>query len=183
MRKFSEFEKSILKKLVNEEDVFKLNILVFIRESILKNRAIIIDEQKKNINLVYKKSDTSFIPEFFEIISLIQYLEKNHLIFKHTYSESFDGTLISKTYTKENIINPENEDIYIPIPSDVYDLIISYKQGYIIAGTEIKFFVKNKFKSQDDLNHSKEMRIAYCSLVLAFIGLVFALISPFVFKK
>ncbi len=55
MRKFSNFEKSILKKLINEKDVFKLNILVFIRESILENRAILIDEDEKVINLVYKK--------------------------------------------------------------------------------------------------------------------------------
>ncbi len=117
------------------------------------------------------------------MVSLIQYLELNYLIFKHTYTKPFDGSLISKTYTKENIINSTNDDIYIPIPSDVYELIMNYKQSYIIAGTEIIFFVENKFKSQDDINHSREIRIAYSSLVVALIGLIFSFLSPFIFES
>ncbi|WP_316633722.1 hypothetical protein [uncultured Flavobacterium sp.] len=60
---------------------------------------------------------------------------------------------------------------------------MNYKQSYIIAGTEIIFFVENKFKSQDDINHSREIRIAYSSLVVALIGLIFSFLSPFIFES
>mgnify|MGYP006176710857 FL=1 len=141
MRKFSDFEKTALKKitLINPE---RSNIGDFIADIILKDRGIEVDDVNKTISLWYLKTDKDAITEFFELVSLLTYLEKNDLIFIHSNPEKSSSTtgLLTKNINQDYLNTYKDSLGRLPIPTDIFDKIIRYIRSYVICGTEIKFF-------------------------------------------
>jgi len=181
MRKFSEFEKKIIRQLVNIS-LIGSNVLSFIANCVLENRGIKILEKERTIKFIYKLTDTETPTEIFETIALFKYLESNHLIFKHSNKiTQYVGDFVTKNMTQQEIIGKANEYGEFPIPTDVFDKIQDYKTSYMIVGTELKSLVLNNFKTIDDIKHEKEMKIAYISLFVAFVALLFSFLSPFLF--
>lgn len=182
MRHFSEFEKSIIKNLVNV-DLMKSNILDFISNSILNDRGIQIKDDEQTIGLVYIKSDITALSELFECISLLKYLESNYAIFKHTNTnrDGFQGNFVSKNITQEIINERAAEFVIQPIPTNIYEIIRDYKRSFIITGSELRELVSNNFRSIEQIHHEKEISVARLSFYIALIALIFSLISPFLF--
>ncbi len=191
MRNFSEFEKKIINKLI-AIDPKNSNAGTFIADTILENRGIKIEEEERIISLWYLKTDKNAISEFFELISVLNYLEKNDLIFIHSNLERPIGT---RDFLTKNIDQPyfdsRNGDLMsMPIPTDIFDRIVRYLRSYLICGTEIKVLVTNEFKTQEQIDHEAEMkeaisqtRLSRYSLYVAFAALAFSFLSPLIFDS
>ena len=188
MRNFTEHEQKIIKELI-QTDILKSNVLDFITNTALFNRGIQILEDSKLISLIYLKTDKNALSEFFEVISAINYLEKNNLIFVHSnYDSPQKGNFVSKNITQELLNTRATEFVIQPIPTNIYDLIIRYKISYLFVGSELKKISENNFKTDEQINHEEELaesknqtRLAKYSFYLAFGALLFSFIAPFVF--
>jgi hypothetical protein len=189
MRNFSEFEKKIINKLI-AIDPIDSNAGTFIADTILENRGIKIEEQELIISLWYLKTDKKAISEFFELISLLNYLEKNDLIFIHSNPERPIGTrdFLTKNIDQHYLDSRKDDLVSMPIPTDIFERIVRYLRSYLICGTEIKVLVTNKFKTQEQIDHEAEMkeatsqtRLSRCSIYVAFAALAFSFLSPLIF--
>lgn len=81
MRDFSDFEKEKISQIIRFN---KPCIGDFIADTILVDRGIIIDRQKREISLLFPNTDSSAMSDFFDLLSLVEYLESERLIFVHT---------------------------------------------------------------------------------------------------
>ncbi len=190
MRPFSEFEKKMISKIaaITLEDS---NLGDLIANAILENRVIEIEEGKRMIVLWYLKTDENAVIELFELISLLNYLEKNYLIFIHSNPERPIGRerFITNNVDQQYFDNRINDFERQPIQTDIFDRIIKYIRSFLVCGTELKALVKNDFKSQEQIAHEKEMeeakrqtRISRVSLCVAFLALVLSFLSPLIFS-
>ncbi|HQA92428.1 MAG TPA: hypothetical protein PL115_02025 [Bacteroidales bacterium] len=188
MRPFSEFEKKIIRQItaiIPENS----NIGDFIVNTILLDRAI--EVRNKTIIFLHLKNDVSAISEFLELISLLNYLEKNDLIFIHSNPEiSIETDFVLKNNINQQFINERVDDLKkVYFSTNVLEIIIRYVKSFLICGTELKALVKNDFKSQEQIAHEKEMeeakrqtRISRVSLCVAFLALVLSFLSPLIFS-
>lgn len=160
MRNFSQYEKEVIKKIV-DIDLMKSNIGEFIAKTALKNRGIKIDKNNQSIDLWYMKNDNLALNHLIEIVVLINYLEKNDLIFIHSNQVSLlDGNnknWISNGITQEILDNDGDKMAHQLIPTNLYEHIVRYVSSYLFVGTELKLLCQNDFKSQEQINHEKEM--------------------------
>lgn len=190
MRNYSEFELKMIGQLSNL-DLMKSNVLDFIAESVLYDRGIEIKDVEKEISIWYTINDMVALSEIFEIISLLNYLEKNYLIFIHSNYLSFNnGNWISKNLRESELHSRVLEFNAQPIPTTIYDIITRYKSSYLIVGTEIKKFVENDFKSNEQILHEvslreskRQTRISMRSFYIALIALIFSFLSPLIFGE
>jgi hypothetical protein len=190
MRNFTGYEQKIIKELV-QTDILKSNVLDFISSTVLFNRGIEVKEGAKTISLLYFKNDKNALNEFFEVISTIDYLEKNNLIFVHSnYDSPKKGNFVSKNITQELLNKKADEFLIQPIPTNIFDLIIKYKDSYFYVGAELKKILANNFKTDEQINNEKEFseskkqtRLSKYSFYLAFGALLFSFIAPFVFDS
>jgi hypothetical protein len=188
MRNFTTHEQKFIKELI-QTDISKSNILDFISNTVLFNRGIEIKEDSKQISLTYLKTDKNALSDFFEVISTINYLEKNNLIFVHSnYNSLQKGNFVSKNITQELYNNRNAEFITQPIPTNIYDLIINYKISYFYVVPELMKIFENNFKTDEQIYHEKELaeskkqtRLAQNSFYLALGALLFSFTAPFVF--
>jgi hypothetical protein len=154
MREFSEFEKQKIKDLIKSK---KPCIGDFIADSLLVDRGILIDKTKREISLIFPKNDINALTEFFETLSLLDYLEKNRLIFVHKNPNPFPGNFLSHNWRynpQKNGITDTNGNI-IPnsfkedIPTDVFDTITKYVNTFFHVGTELRKLVENNFETNE----------------------------------
>jgi hypothetical protein len=189
MRPFNDFEKKIIRQLV-EIDLAKSNVLDFITNSVLFNRGLEIKQKEKTITIWVKKGDEiNAASELFELISLLQYLEKNYLIFVHINPHPFPGNFVSKNLTERELHEKVAEFATLPIPTTIYDIITSYRNSFLVIGTEMKILVENSFKTTEQIFHETELleskrqtRISRNSFFIALVALFFSLIAPFLFN-
>lgn len=188
MRHFTRNEQKIINELL-QIDILKSNVLDFIANIALFNRGIQIGKETKMISFIYFKTDKNALSEFFEVISTLDYLEKNNLIFVHSnYDSPQKGNFVSKNITEE-LLNTKTTEFDIQhIPTNVFELIERYKISYLIVCPELKNISENNFKTDEQINHEEELaeskrqtRIAKYSFYLAFGALLFSFIAPFVF--
>jgi hypothetical protein len=189
MRDFSDYEKTVINKIIIT-DLLKSNVLDVISNIVLIDRGIEIKQKQREISLWYFKKDKNALSEFFEIIALFSYLEKNDLIFIHSnYNSPNQGNFVSNNITQETLYTRTQELVAQPIPTNIYEYIIRYKDSYLFVGTELKKLVKNDFKTSEQINHETELaesrkqtKISKYSFFIAFAALIFSLLAPFIFN-
>lgn len=187
MRAFSEYEKKVIGKIV-KTDLRKSNVLNVISDVCFENRGVKIEEEQ--IVLFYFTKDKNATFEFFEVVSLLKYLEVNHLIFIHkNYENTSKGDYISKNLDQNTIIEKQSELTFEPIPTTVHEIIIEYSKSYLFVGTELKKLVDNNFKTSEQIQHEIEIAEARIqtnfsrwSFYIALVALLFSLLVPFIFK-
>ncbi|MDD2634541.1 MAG: hypothetical protein PHW82_03480 [Bacteroidales bacterium] len=170
--------------------MFKSNVLDVISNIVLIDRGIEIKQKQKEISLWFFKTDKDALSEFFETIALFSYLEKNDLIFIHSnYNSPNQGNFVSKNITPKTLSTRTLELAAQPIPTNIYEYIIRYKDSYLFVGTELKKLVKNDFKTNEQINHEAELgeskkqtKISKYSFFIAFVALIFSLLAPFAFN-
>jgi len=180
MRDFSDFEKERIRQIVKCE---KPCIGDFISDSILVDRGIIIDRQKKEISILHPNTDSSAISDFFDLLSLIEYLENERLIFVHTNPNPFTGNFLSNNWRYNPQINQLTDfngnvmppSTKVDIPTNVFDLIIKYVNTFYYPISELKGLVENNFETLEK-KQLKESLIQTKYSKWAFYIALFALI-------
>lgn len=188
MRDFSIYEKKVIREIITT-DLLKSNILEVISKIVLIDRGIEIKQNIKEISLLYFKKDKTALSEFFEVIALLNYLEKNDLIFIHSnYDSPYQGNFISKNITQTLVNERSQELLNQRIPTNIYEFIIRYKDSYLIVGTELKKLVENDFKTSEQIQHETELveskkqtKLSQYSFYIALVALIFSLLAPFIF--
>jgi len=71
---------------------------ILLLDTILVDRGVIIDRQKREISLLFPKTDSSAMFDFFDLLSFIEYLESERLIFVHTNPTPFTGNFLSSNW-------------------------------------------------------------------------------------
>lgn len=159
MREFSDFEKTKIRYLVNSKNP---SISEFITENILENRLLAIDSERQELILFCSHEDRFAVNDFFEIISLLDYLEKNRFLFIHEIDENIKNSFLSKNWrldsqTKQLLDSNENQ---VPagnmnrIPTNVFDLMIRYNKSFYHVGTELRMLIENDFET----NESRQLK-------------------------
>lgn len=192
MRNFSDFEKKIIRQIVEFRNP---NIADFITNTILVNRAIFIDRQKKEISLLFVSTDnTAFLYDFFDILSLIDYLEKERLIFVHSNPNPFSGNILKNDWQSNDLISEfidSNGNVKPPvgkiiIPTDVYDKILKYINSFYYPISELKALVENDFETietkqlKESLKQTKYSKLAF---YIALFALIFTICYSAFFKS
>jgi hypothetical protein len=184
MRTFSEFEKKIIQELVKTVVTTNdSNILSFMTNTILHNKGIYVNKKEKTVNIIGKPdSKDNDVTEIFETIALIQYLESNHLVFKHTHhnTEFVDG--LSSKISDQILAKKGNGWDSFTVPTNMFDIIQDFHKSFIVVGAELKKLVENDFKTTEQIHHEKEIKIARLSLLIAFIALLFSFLFPVIFS-
>ena len=188
MRDFSDYERKAIRKIVTT-DLLKSNVLDIISNIVLVDRGIEIKQNQKEISLWFFKKDTDALSQFFEIIALFRFLEKNDLIFIHSnYNSPNEGNFVSNNIKQETLFTRTQELASQAIPTNIYEYIIRYKDSYLFVGTELKSLVRNDFKTSEQINHETELaesriqtKISKYSFFIAFAALIFSLLAPFIF--
>ena len=188
MRDFSIYEKKVIREIITT-DLLKSNVLEVISKIVLIDRGIEIKQNIKEISLLYFKKDKTALSEFFEVIALLNYLEKNDLIFIHSnYDSPYQGNFISKNITQTLVNERSQELLNQRVPTNIYEFIIRYKDSYLIVGTELKKLVENDFKTSEQIQHETELveskkqtKLSQYSFYIALVALIFSLLAPFIF--
>lgn len=183
MREFCDFEKEKIRQIVS----FKQNCIGdFIADSILVDRGIIIDRPKSEISLLFPNTDKSAMSDLFDLLSLIEYLESERLIFVHTNPSPFAGNFLSSNWrynAQINQITDLNGNVMPPstkidIPTNVFDLIIKYVNTFFYPISELKQLVENDFETlekkqlKESLTQTKYSKWAF---YLALFALIFTI--------
>lgn len=180
MRDFSDFEKEKIRQIISFK---KPCIGDFIADTILVDRGIIIDRQKKKISLLYPNTDSSAMSDFFDLLSLIEYLESERLIFIHTNPTPFTGNFLSNNWRYNPQINQLTDfnsnvmplSTKIDIPTNVFDLIIKYVNTFFYPISELKLLVENDFETlekkqlKESLTQTKYSKWAFYIAIFALI--------------
>jgi hypothetical protein len=190
MRDFSDFEKEKIRQILK----FKKNCIGdLIADTILVNRGIIIDRQKKEISLLFPNTDSTALSDFFDLLSLIEYLERERLIFVHTNPNPFTGNFLSNNWRYNPQINQltdSNGNVMPPstkidIPTNVYDLILKYVNTFYYPISELKELVKNNFETLEkkQLNESlTQTKYSKWAFYIAMFALIFTIGYSIFFK-
>lgn len=170
MREFDEFERELIRKLVNSENT---NLGDFIADNILVNRGVKIDREEKKISLIYYKLDERARNDLFDILSLLTYLEKEFLIFTHKNPTLFKGDFLSSRALDTLVNDLEQhttvggEIIEFNFPTTLYDLMINYINTFYHPVSELKQLVENDFETfekrqlNEALNQTKHSKNAF----------------------
>jgi len=191
MRNFSDFEKKIIRQIVefgnpNIADSINYrdrNIASFIANTILVNRGIYIERQKKEISLLFATTDTTALYDFFDMISLIDYLEKERLIFVHTNPNPFPGNFLSHNWQKNDLIDEfidSNGNVIPPgetikISTNVYDIFLRYINSFYHPVSELKALVEDNFETieikqlKESLKQTKYSKLAFYIALFALL--------------
>jgi|TARA_B110000240_G_C13364349_1_gene395391 hypothetical protein len=194
MRRFNNFEKTILKELYaqskNTEQNSKILVIIkFFVNNVLDNRALVIDNKQQIMTLVYdKENDENAIKEMTNFFSLIEYLRSNGLIisFKNDFLSSEPESFLSK-----NLMNKENGSIFpiqkkiksnknipnfsVTFPKGFYLKIFSLVQEQIQLSSDIEHLIENEFLTDSDKSFKQsqtQTKISYIALFISFITLV-----------
>jgi hypothetical protein len=196
MRRFNNFEKTILKELYaqsknTEENPDILRLRKFFVDNLLDNRALVIDNKHQFITVVYDiENDKNAIKEIFNFFSLIEYLLSNGLIisFKNDFLGSEPESFLSK-----NLMN-EGKDSIFPIQKKIksnknipnfsltllksfYSKIFSILKEKIQLSSDIEHLIENEFLTDSDKSWKQsqvQTKISYIALFISFITLIFS---------
>lgn len=196
MRKYNDFEKTILLKLdktIKEKEASAeiLKILDFFIENILDNRGLFINNESKSMTLTYDKDkDQNASKEMINFFSLMDYLEKNGLIikFKNDWLSSEPDKFLSKNLTNEGLdsvyptkrtdgSNKNLPNYAITYPQGFYSKICSLMQFQIQLSPALEFLIQDNFETVQDKSFKQskiQTYLSFLALGLSFLTLGFS---------
>lgn len=167
MRNFSEFEKKAIKK-ITEKEFSDTNVLDLLSDIALnEHRGIHIDFENKKLTAIIKPTDSLFFNELVESVFLIKYLEKESLIFFHSnYEPPSKGDYLKH---KTSLINSDTSKAYTKneFSTTIFDDIVNFQKTYFVCSTELIEYVKNDFKSLEQIRHEENLKESEKNLVIA----------------
>ena len=210
MRNLSEYEKTVIKKISEVNPVDMITISRFISEtlfSIESGLALVFmpDRREALLYLKGKKEDEinrQRMAEFFELLSLIDYLRVERYIHSITFSTSGQLIVICKDFDhisqdknnniildkKGHYIAPNNPSwilnadgarefeglLFTKEQSSIYEILDTIINSPLIPTQELKGFVANNFKTKEEIKHAQAM--LYTKIALG-IAILFGVIS------
>jgi hypothetical protein len=179
MRELSKVEKEIVSKIVNDG-----NTLTKLLGGISQELVISVDSKNKKVIVLVKNHkggelvNKSGLQDFFikrlyfisTLIHLLEYLEKDGYISTHLLSNiNTDTSNIGDKSLVEDLKKEETNTIEYEIPdSYLVDNLIKYALRIIISTEALKQFVKNGFKTEDQIQYRKNYNIAVFAIILSF---------------
>lgn len=146
-----------------------------------------LSEQPSKIRLKYATKITSVLKFIVSILSVIDYLEKNHLVYLYEMAprQAFDPLVINRKY-KDELLSFWQE-IHLDKRNHVFETLLKT----IFPTPELEEFVKNGFKDREQLQHEENVTVqrdslnaAYklgtYSIIVAVLSVVAAVIGIFV---
>lgn len=190
----NEKDRKIIRKIVSI-GLNNSNLLDLLCICLLENRAIILDSNKKSIELITErdKDIDIFAQEVVDFISLIEILKDNGLIFiisNDKMKDKLDNHAGYGSDGKRSVhISSCDPNFEERIKSDplqfahgqidsAYYFIEDYYKSYIVVRSTLRDYVNNDFKTPEQIRFGKQQMITLISVGVAFaIGLASIWIS------
>lgn len=198
MRNFSSLEKEIIRRIVHSDRIEeKCPVDIFQRYS--EFYQLTWNEDYTELSYVYKKDLSAHYVhnKIFDIVSLFKYLEENRLI------SVFPAQVCWKRKIQDSNLEIEEEkngNIYVVRSLDsgkdgvsctgkvcaskvteengIGKFIEYYAESTFHASQELREFVKNKFKTEEQMQFEKNYKLTWRALAItAILGLVSIIIS------
>ncbi|WP_405250381.1 hypothetical protein [Dokdonia sp. Asnod3-C12] len=191
----NKIDQDFLNVLLNLSTNTEVNLGTFVSNCILKEeRAINIYENKVELYLnIEKEKLENFINDLSIVVSLIETLKKDNLIFTHNNPEILKQTISTKSknpdiysaLTCDNELEEKyrkNPDVYRKweLPTTLGNYILTYVDEFCYVRPELKEYINNGFISQTKLRFITTLRWTYVAIIIAFLGLLVAIILPFI---
>lgn len=187
---FSEFEQTIIKKLVSVTDLEKRLLSYYIYDD-TDYTAIELDNSLTTVTIHFKSKNVDELKVWdalCETIFLLRKLEINNLIGiyknpKGTSTEVYDRSKYEKNNNLQIYFSKENGKGYTSgkkgfFYSDLAKDIKRYSASYFYISQTLKDLVSNNYKSPNDIKHIQNKKISWWAIGLsAFIGIVSLIIS------
>lgn len=204
MKEFnSEIERNFLKILLKMNKNIELNLGTFLSLCVLENDRIIkLDKGKVTLVLNIKnENERIFMSDLSVIVSLIETLKDEKLIFTHSNPEILNRTLSKrgekplsdkmkkdgvnvaagltndKDFQKKVFKNPGHYGEWV-LPTTLANYILEYIDTFCYVRPELVEYIENDFKTPEQLRFSKTLFWTQVASVIAFIGLIVAIITP-----
>ena len=188
MKEFnSQIEQRYLKKMVSElNHDSELNLGTYLSVCILEtDRAIRIDNNE--VVFIFNKNiynGKDFMNDLSGLVSFIEVLKKNDLIFVHANPEILrksEATLPeNQGLTKDKLFQeklnkfPENYG-YWKIPTNLSEYVLEYIYQFVFIRPELIEYVNKKFRTPEQIRFRKTILWAWITAFIAFLGLLIAL--------
>lgn len=194
MRNFNEDEKEILTYIVNEHLgfaktlSFRLIEVSALYDKMAKDLDVVIEINSKTKSTNIKSDKTGIFkldgkltfgneqtPGLFQqitnllykttlIISLLDYLEKNHLIYFYPFYEKLPVLTFNKDYQFKN----KSHEIGFLV-TNLFDHIYKDLDKTIFPTPELIEFVKNNFKDKEQLRHNTNFWMQWLAIIVALL--------------
>ena len=191
-------EKKFLTILLEMSKEIEINLGTFLALCIL-NKDRIVEIKTGNVNLIFNvkiESELDFVNELCEIISLIETLKDEKLIFVHTNPEILKRTLANKNYsnpiegfekvnalTNDKLINEKiatNSTHYgkWELPTNLSEFLLKYVNEFCFLRPELSEYIINNFRTSEQIRFQKNLLWTQIAAVISFIGLLIAVLIP-----
>lgn len=179
---YGPLEKKLLKDIACL-DYRKANVLDLIKKHTLTNKGLIVNFDNKSIELLVPLGEEEWIGEFFEVVSFMEAIEKDGLIYTHKNSDEGSGIkYISNNIDQAFIDQHASKYGKQSVPTNFFEKISKFGQSYIIPTNKLRVLVENNFKTEEQLNFERNLAITRFSLLVAILALFFSFLSPFLFS-
>ena len=206
MKEFnSEIERNYLRILLEMNNNIELNLGSFLSLCILQNDRIIqLDKGKVTLVLnIKEENERIFMKDLSIVVSLIETLKDEKLIFTHTNPEILLRTLNKRTekplpdHLKKQGINVAagltNDDNFQTkifknpshygkweLPTTLANYILEYVDTFCYVRPELVEYIENDFNTPEQLRFSQTLFWTRIASIIAFIGLLVAVITPLI---
>lgn len=205
MREFNnKTEREFLKILNKMDEKIEVNLGTYLSQCILNNNRLIQLDNKK-ISLIFNiknESELTFIKDLSIIISLIELLKDEKLIFTHINPEILNNRLnksatepvpehikekgwvgVTALTNDENIQNKiqQNSSDYgkWDLPTTLSNYILEYVDQFCYVRPELTDYINNEFNTTEQLRFKKTLLWTRIATLISFFGLLIAIVIPF----
>jgi hypothetical protein len=185
MRALYDIEKQFIEVLVHHSNRGLIPSIASLVDGILGNTDVYLDFQNRLVELrfdvsiysqgVLTETARNLSAELVTVVNLLTYLESNGYV--NTYLEAQPGP-----HQRFGRLIQGNQFISFTIPDKkLTDLLLDYSLKSILVGEPLLEFVKDDFRTKDDIAFIKNFKLAIGSLVVSVLiglaGLVFNYVS------
>jgi hypothetical protein len=200
MKEFNNKQEREYLTILNEmSKMIEVNLGSFLAKCVLKeDRIVQIDSKKTNLIFNLKKENaTNFVKDLSIIVSLIETLRNEGLIFIHTNpairnryvntdkenSSIERGTKITGLTDDKNLqpkidANPSTYGKW-ELPTTLADYLMKYVDEFCYVRPELIDYVNNNFRTSEQARFKTTLGWTQLATLLAFVGLVIAVVIPF----
>lgn len=197
-------EREFLKVLLKMDEKIEVNLGTFLSECILNNdRLIQLDDKKISLIFNFKKeNELTFVKDLSIIISLIEILKDEKLIFTHINPEILNNRL-NKSATEpipkhikekgwvgvtaltndkeiQNKIQRNSKDYgKWELPTTLSSYILEYIDQFCYVRPELTEYINNGFNTSEQIRFKKTLFLTRIATFISFIGLLIAIAIPF----